>query len=193
MNDRYYSDNITKYNVINGLVESHICGYDWVAWKDYSHHIDSGYVNIIQSYIGVADSLANILRDEICSEKRSHDVYAFLFVVRQSLEMLLKRLFVHICKKSEKDAIQQSHDILGILTSLKDTIDWDNYNLSFANCHRAVDFLSDKDQLVKYPVDKKQNGHDNYMICIADWLELIHELYVIYSDVLLAEVNKKIQ
>ncbi len=190
MGDKYFSTDVIKHNCLNASSEATLHAYDWIAWKDYSQCPDNGYVNLIQSYISIADSIANILREEVGQGKRLGDAYTFLFSVRQALEMLLKRLAVYTTDKSEADIVKMSHSISDVLYLVDDTISWNAYDLSFDSCKKAVDFLNDKDQLVKYPMDKKGLSHPTYMICISDWLHLVHELYKIYVDCMEVKIHE---
>ena len=178
MQERYYSNDYTQYNPINHNSNS----YDWVIWKNVYGTLDDGYLDLIKAYIGVTYNLANVLRNEIGSEKCLNDVYPFLFCVRQSLELLLKRLCHIYANMSDDDIVSHSHRLNEFLPELQSTVDWNKYNITFDNLRRATDFLNDKDQLVKYACDKHGCSHENYAICISDWESLLHELWVIYLD-----------
>lgn len=167
----YYDSNWKWKNpVINPLSD------DWFIWKPQEQ--DSGIWNMcIKCYINMAETIATSLRNNIGSCDNVYNILGFLFSIRQSIELSLKQL----CE-IKMISIKEDHDLIEKYKKIKEQYDWNKYSIIEDSFVKALEFMQDKDQIFRYPYDKKKNKHETVAIHLSDWLFLVHALYHMITD-----------
>ncbi len=82
----------------------------------------------------------------------------------------------------KKIKIKENHDLVDSYKKIKELYNWNNYNIVEANFIRALEFMQNKNEIFRYPYDKKKNKYETVAIHLSDWLSLIHTLYNIITE-----------
>lgn len=149
---------------------------DWFIWNPQKQESEDWKI-CIKCYINMAEIIATNLRNNIGSSDNIYNILGFLFCVRQSIELSLKQL----CEM-KKIKIKENHDLVDSYKKIKELYNWNNYNIVEANFIRALEFMQNKNEIFRYPYDKKKNKYETVAIHLSDWLSLIHTLYNIITE-----------
>ena len=149
---------------------------DWFIWSPQAQGTSNWDV-CIKCYINMAEITATNLRNNIGSDNNLYNILGFLFCVRQSIELSLKKL----CK-IKGISIKENHDLKESYKEIKESYNWENYGIVEDNFVSALDFMQDKNEIFRYPYDKKNKNYEAVAIHLSDWLSLIHTLYHIVTE-----------
>lgn len=167
-----YYDN--KWNRKNPLLNP--LSDDWFIWNP--KYQDSSKWNVcIKCYINMAEMIATNLRNNIGSSDNVYNILGFLFCIRQAIELSLKQL----CE-IKKIKIKENHDLVDRYEKIKELYDWEDYGIVEDNFVNALKFMQDKNEIFRYPYDKKKNNYETVAIHLSDWLFLVHTLYYIITE-----------
>ena len=174
--------------------EYYFTSNNWFEWNNtnacYEHQ--EAY---IKGYINCAENVYVMLKNTNNNYIRKSLINAYLFSIRQSLELVIKSLY--FMKESvfyKTDKHKQTHDISLIFNDIlvdESFINFEQYGLVKNDVIEAIKFIADKDQFVKYPTNVKYEGHETYFINISSWLHLVNALFDILVDKINDEKLKK--
>ena len=149
---------------------------DWFIWNPQVQK-SSDWNVCIKCYINMAEIIATNLRNNIGSSDNIYNILGFLFCVRQSIELSLKQL----CEIKKID-IKEDHNLVSSYNKIKKLYDFEKYSIIDDNFVSALNFMQDKNEIFRYPYDKKNNKFETVAIHLSDWLFLIHTLYYIITE-----------
>ena len=139
---------------------------------------NSGDWNVcVKCYINMAEIIATNLRNNIGSSDNVYNILGFLFCIRQAIELSLKKL----CK-IRKISIEENHNLVDSYKKIKKLYNWNNYGIIEKNFINALEFMQDKNEIFRYPYNKKKSNYEIVAIHLSDWLFLTHALYYIITD-----------
>ncbi len=149
---------------------------DWFIWCP---KVENTYAwNIcIKCYINMSEIMATNLRNNIGSNDNVYNILGFLFCIRQSLELCLKRL----CEIKNIE-IMENHKVLDIFANVKSKYNWKKYGIIEKQFKEALKFMQEKDQIFRYPYDNKKTEYETVAIHLSDWLYLVHALYNVITE-----------
>ena len=101
----------------------------------------------------------------------------FLFCIRQAIELSLKQL----CE-IKGIIIKENHDLVDRYKKINELYNWNNYGIVEEKFVNALKFMQDKNEIFRYPYDKKKNNYETVAIHLSDWLFLVHALYYIITE-----------
>ena len=170
----YYDNKWNKKNpLLNPLSD------DWFIWDP--HIQNSGNWNVcIKCYTNMAEIIATNLRNNIGSSDNIYNILGFLFCIRQAIELSLKQLW-EIKQLNIKD-LNNLHDLKKLYNKINNLYDWNNYGIIKEKFVDALEFMQDKNEIFRYPYDKKKNNYETVAIHLSDWLFLVHALYYIITE-----------
>ena len=149
---------------------------DWFIWNPKIQN--SGDWNVcIKCYINMAEIIATNLRNNIGSNDNVYNILGFLFCIRQAIELSLKQL----CE-IKKINIKENHNLVDSHKEINKLYDWKKYGIIKENLNNALKFMQDKNEIFRYPYDKKNNNYEIVAIHLSDWLFLVHALYYIITE-----------
>ena len=79
-------------------------------------------------------------------------------------------------------SIKENHNLVSCYNEINNLYDWNKYGLNINNIKDALNFMQDKNQIFRYPYDKKNNNFETVAIHLSDWLYLVHSLYNIIVE-----------
>ena len=59
---------------------------------------------------------------------------------------------------------------------------WEKYGINETMISRAVEFMQGKNEIFRYPYDKKNTKYETVAVHLSDWLYLIHTLYYVITE-----------
>lgn len=149
---------------------------DWFIWNPQIQN--SGDWNVcIKCYINMAEITATNLRNNIGSSDNVYNILGFLFCIRQAIELSLKQL----CE-IKKINIEENHNLVDSYKKIKKLYNWNNYGIIEGKFINALEFMQDKNEIFRYPYDKKKSNYETVAIHLGDWLFLVHALYYIITE-----------
>lgn len=149
---------------------------DWFIWNPQIQN--SGAWNVcIKCYINMAEIIATNLRNNIGSSDNVYNILGFLFCIRQAIELSLKQL----CEIKEID-IKENHNLVDCYYKISKFYEWKDYGIIKEKLIDALKFMQDKNEIFRYPYDKKKNDYETVAIHLSDWLYLVHSLYNIIVE-----------
>lgn len=149
---------------------------DWFIWNPQIQN--SGDWNVcIKCYINMAEIIATNLRNNIGSSDNVYNILGFLFCIRQAIELSLKQL----CG-IRKMNIEENHNLVDSYEKIKELYNWKNYGIIEERFVKALEFMQDKNEIFRYPYDKKKHNYEIVAIHLSDWLFLVHALYYIITE-----------
>ena len=140
---------------------------DWFIWNPRTQNMGDWNV-CIKCYINMSEIIATNLRNNILG---------FLFCVMQALELCLKGL----CKIKALD-VKESHNLKDTYDKIKEMYNWEKYGINEKMMSRAVEFMQGKNEIFRYPYDKKNTEYETVAVHLSDWLYLIHTLYYVITE-----------
>lgn len=149
---------------------------DWFIWNPKIQS-SSDWNVCIKCYINMAEIMAANLRNNIGSCDNVYNILGFFFCIRQAIELSLKQL----CE-IKKINIKEVHDLIGFYGEIKNLYNWNNYGIVEEKFVNALKFMQDKNEIFRYPYDKKKNEYETVAIHLSDWLFLVHALYYIITE-----------
>jgi len=149
---------------------------DWFIWNPKIQNTNDWKV-CIKCYINMAEIIATNLRNNIGSSDNVYNILGFLFCVRQAIELSLKQL----CEIQNLD-IKANHNLNNFYKEIEKVYDWNSYGLVEKNIVEALNFMQDKNEIFRYPYDKKNTTYETVAIHLSDWIYLIHALYNIIIE-----------
>ena len=149
---------------------------DWFIWSTKEEHTASWDV-CIKCYINMSEIMATNLRNNIGSNDNVHNILGFLFCIRQAIELCLKRL----CEIKGIN-ITESHQMVKIYKKIENYYNWKEYGIIEEKFKEALEFIEGKNEIFRYPYDKKHTKYETVAIHLSDWLYLVHALYYIITE-----------
>ena len=83
---------------------------------------------------------------------------------------------------NKKINIKENHDLVNGYKKIIELYDWKSYGIIEDNFVNALNFMQDKNEIFRYPYDKKKSKYETVAIHLSDWLSLIHTLYYIITE-----------
>ncbi len=149
---------------------------DWFIWNPRTQNMGDWNV-CIKCYINMSEIIATNLRNNIGSNDNLYNILGFLFCVMQALELSLKGL----CKIKALD-VKESHNLKDTYDKIKEMYNWEKYEINEKMISRAVEFMQGKNEIFRYPYDKKNTEYETVAVHLSDWLYLIHTLYYVITE-----------
>ena len=167
----YYDNNWKNKNPL-----CHPLTDDWFIWNSQIENVFEWNV-CIKCYINMAEIIATNLRNNIGSNDNIYNILGFLFCIRQAIELELKQL--NVLKEMK---FKENHNLLDLYKNIKSSYDWKHFGIVEDNIVNALEFMQDKNEIFRYPYDKKNRKFEIVGIHLSDWLFLVHSFYSIITD-----------